>query len=60
MSGNHTSSRIEIPECKQGKHQLSGVLWTSEHLNKIASEYIRCNSNVKGKPKLTVLPLGKQ
>ena len=44
----------EIPECKQGKYQRTGVLWTSEELNKIAGDYIRSNSNVKGRPNLTV------
>ena len=29
-------------------------MWTSEHLNKIASEHLHCNSNVKDKPNLAV------
>ena len=43
----------EIPKCKQGKYQQSGVLRTSEELNNVA-DYIRSNANVKGKPNLTV------
>lgn len=44
----------QIPESKQGKYQRSGVMWSSEHLNKKASQYIRENANVKGKPNLTI------
>ena len=51
---SHFIENGEIPECKQGKYQRSGVLWTSEELNKMASDYIRSNANVKGKPNLTV------
>ena len=43
----------EIPECKQGKYQRSGVMWSSEELNKKAARYIRENANVKGQPNLT-------
>lgn len=35
----------EIPECKQGKYQRSGVLWGSEDLNRKARLYARkCSS----------------
>lgn len=44
----------EIPDCKQGKYQRSGILWSNESLNKKAIKYIRLNNNVKGKPNLTV------
>ena len=44
----------EIPESKQGKYIRTGVLWTSEELNKKASIYIRDSANVMGKPNLTV------
>ena len=50
----HFMETGEIPESKQGKYIRTGVLWTSEELNKKASDYIRDNANVKGKPKLTV------
>ena len=43
----------EIPESKQGKYQRSGVMWSSEELNKKAARYIRENANVKGQPNLT-------
>ena len=51
---SHFLENGEIPECKQGKYQRSGVLWTNEELNKTAGDYIRGNANVKGKPNLTV------
>lgn len=44
----------EIPDCKQGKYQRSGVLWSSEDLNTKAIKYVRNNSSVKGRPNLTV------
>ena len=44
----------EILESKQGKYQRSGVMWSSEELNKKAARYIRENANVKGQPTLTV------
>lgn len=47
---NHGGS---IPDNKQGKYQRSGVLWSSEDLNRKASRYVRENANVKGKPNLT-------
>ncbi len=42
-----------IPDNKQGKYQRSGVLWSSEDINKKATKYIRENANVKGRPNLT-------
>ena len=44
----------EIPESKQGKYQRSGVIWACEYLNRKATKFIRSNSNVKGRPNLTV------
>lgn len=44
----------EIPDCKQGKYQRTGVLWSSEDLNKKARKFVRNNSNVKGRANLTV------
>lgn len=41
-------------EGRQGKYQRTGVLWTSERLNKKAGDYIRSSANVKGKSNLTV------
>ena len=42
----------EIPESKQGKYQKSGVMWSSEELNKKVVRYGRENANVKGQPSL--------
>ena len=47
-------SKGEIPISRQGKYQRSGVLWTNEHLNNKASEYIRSNADSSGTPNLTV------
>ena len=44
----------KVPESKQGKYQRTGVLWTSENLNKKAIKYVRLNNNVKGRPNLTI------
>lgn len=52
-----------IPDNKQGKYQCSGVLWSSEDLNRKASRYVCENANVKGKANLTTasfLPLDKR
>lgn len=43
-----------IPQSQQGRHQRSGILWSSEELNKEASKYVRENCNVKGMPNLTI------
>ena len=43
----------EILQNKQGRYQRQGILWSSEELNKKASEYIRADANVKGQPNLT-------
>lgn len=42
-----------MPESKQGRYQRSGVLWSNEDLNKKATEYVRMNAAVKGKPNMT-------
>jgi len=51
------SSLIEndgvFPKSEHGKHLHSGVLWNYEDLNKKATEYVRSNAAVKGKPNLT-------
>ena len=44
----------ELPENKQGKYQRTEILWSSEDLNRKAVKYVRNNSNVKGKPNLTI------
>ena len=41
----------EILESTQGNYQRSGVMWSSEELNKKAVRYIRENANVKGQPR---------
>ena len=42
-----------IPDTKQGRYQRSGILWSSEDLNKKAYKFVRENTNVKGRPNLT-------
>lgn len=42
-----------FPTTLQGKYQRSGVLWSDEKLNKKATEYIRQNASVPGRPNLT-------
>ena len=44
----------QIPECKQGHYQRSGVVSHNEDLNRKATKYIRKNADVKGQPNLTV------
>ena len=44
----------DLPKSKQGHYQRTGVLWNCEHLNTVASQYIRANVSVKGKANLTV------
>jgi len=48
------NNKGQIPDCKQGQYQRTGVLWCSEDLNKKAKTYVRNNCNVKGKPNLNV------
>ena len=43
-----------MPCTKQGKYIHTGVLWQNEELNKKASDYVRANQNIKGKPNMTV------
>lgn len=45
---------MEGVESKQGQYQRSGVVWGNEELNRKATAFIRNNSNVKGRPNLTV------
>ena len=42
-----------IPDSKQGRYQRTGILWSNEDLNKEAYQYVRENTNVKGRPNLT-------
>ena len=37
------SNNGEIPDCKQGKYQRTGVLWSSEDLIEKAKKYVRNN-----------------
>ena len=48
-----------FPESKQGQYQRAGVLWANEELNKCATEYLRVNSAVKGRPNMTVIDFCK-
>lgn len=43
----------EIPDNRQGHYERTGVLWSSEKLNKEASAYVREHANVKGDANLT-------
>ena len=38
----------EIQDTSQGRYLLSGLVWSSEELNKKATRYIRENTNIKG------------
>ena len=49
----------EMPESKQGRFQRSGVLWRNEDLNKRATEYVRANAAVKGRPNMTLVDFCK-
>ena len=42
-----------MPSTKQRKYLGTGILWKNEELNKKASDYVRVNPNVKGKPNMT-------
>ena len=42
-----------VVDSKQGTYQRTGILWSNEHLNRKVTEYVRQNSNVKGKSNLT-------
>ena len=42
-----------FPTTLQGKYPRSGVLWSEEKLNKKATEFIRQNASVPGRPNLT-------
>ena len=48
-----------LPESQQGRYQRSGVLWQNEELNKNATEYVRENAAVKGRPNLTTVDFCK-
>lgn len=45
---------------KQGCYQRFGVLWANKELSNLASEYVRANSAVKGKPNKTILQVDEQ
>ncbi len=42
-----------FPDSQLGKYQREEVLWHNEDLNKSASQFVRENAVVKGKPNLT-------
>jgi hypothetical protein len=43
-----------ITETEQGQYERSGIVWSSEELNRKATVFIRENANVKGQPNRTV------
>ena len=48
-----------MPESKQGRYLWNGVLWSNEDLNQKASEYVRSNASVKGRPNMTTIDFCK-
>ena len=48
-----------LPETIQGLYQWTSVLWSNENLNSKATQYIRENSSVKGRPNMATLELCK-
>lgn len=44
-----------FPDSQQGKYRREGVLWQNEELNEAATDYVRANAVVKGKPNLTAV-----
>ena len=48
-----------LSESNQGRYQRTGVLWANEELNKKATEYVRSNAAVKGKPNMTSIEFCK-
>lgn len=52
-NGELLSSVTRDFESKQGKYNRKGILWHNAELNKLATQYIRNNSAVKGKPNMT-------
>ena len=44
-----------FPESQQGKYRRQGILWQNEELNDAASNYVRANAVVKGKPNMTAI-----
>ena len=44
----------EIQDTSQDRYLRSGLVWSSEELNEKATRYIRENTNVRGRPNLTV------
>ena len=46
-------------ESSQGRYQRTGVLWANEELTQKASEYVRANAAVKGRPNLTSIEFSK-
>ena len=54
-----------ITETQQGRYERSGIVSSNEELNKKATVFIHENTNVKGKPNLTIgrsniLPVGQR
>ena len=42
-----------FPDSKQGKYQRQGIFWQNEELNEAASDFVRNNAVVKGRPNMT-------
>ena len=52
--GDHFSSRMKVKFLKVLKYQRLGIVWSREDLNETVTKYIRENTDVKGKPNLTI------
>ena len=44
-----------FPDSLQGKYQRQGILWKHEELNEAATDYVRSNAVIKGKPNMTAI-----
>lgn len=53
------TNKGSFSESRQGRYLMTGVLWANEELNKRASEYVRANAAVKGKPNMTSMEFCK-
>ena len=43
----------QFSDTEQGKYRREGVIWQNEELNEAASDYVRKNAVVKGRPNMT-------
>ena len=48
------ANKGSFPDTMQGRYQRTGVLWHNEELNELATQYVRENRVIKGKPNLNL------